>query len=392
MTRLEQLIADILPEVRELRRELHMYPEPAFEEHQTAARVAARLRAIDGIEIREGVAGTGLVATIGGEKDGPCVALRADMDCLRMQEKNTFAHTSARPGLMHACGHDGHTACLVGAALVLAKIEAELTGPVKLLFQPAEENHGGARVMVEEGALGEPQVAAIFGLHGTTALPLGTIGLRSGPVMAASRYFTITVHGRGCHAASPHRGIDPVLIGSQIICAVQSIVARNVSPVEPALISIPKFSGSTAPNVIPETVTLEGTLRALSTATRNLLETRLRELVEQTAAAHGGTAEISYYGGYPLLENDASSVAFVRETASRFMAEGQIDGSYPPSMGAEDFAFYLQQVPGAFFWLGMQPQGEPLPSLHHPRFDFNDAVIPTAIQLHCEIARSFGIR
>lgn len=392
MNRLEQLIEDITPEIGELRRELHMYPEPAFEEVETAARVAEKLERIPGIDIDTGVAGTGIVATIGGEKTGPCVALRADMDCLRMQEKNSFSHASKRPGLMHACGHDGHTAALVGAALVLGQIQDELAGPVKFLFQPAEENRGGAKVMLEEGALDNPPVKAIFGLHGTTALPLGTIALRSGAVMAASRYFTITVHGRGCHAASPHRGIDPVLIGSQIVCAVQSIVARNVSPMEPALISIPKFTGSTAPNVIPENVILEGTLRALSNDTRELLENRLRELVEQTAAAHGGSAEISYYGGYPLLENDEREVAFVREVASQCLTAEQINGSYPPSMGAEDFAFYLQQVPGAFFWLGMQPPGENLPSLHHPRFDFNDTVIPTAIRLHCEIARRYAIR
>lgn len=392
MTYLEQLIEDVTPEIHELRRELHMYPEPAFEEVETAARVVTKLESIPGIDIRTGVAGTGVVATIGAEKNGPCIALRADMDCLRIQEKNSFSHASVRPGLMHACGHDGHTAALVGAALVLGDMQDELTGPVKCIFQPAEENRGGARVMVEDGALENPGVAAIFGLHGTTALPLGTIGLRSGPVMAASRYFTVTIHGRGCHAASPHLGVDPVLIGSQIICAAQSIVARNVHPTSPALISIPKFTGSTAPNVIPETVTLEGTLRALSNDTRQLLENRLRELVEQTAAALGGSAEVSYYGGYPLLDNNLGAVAVVREAASGFLAAEQIDGGYPPSMEAEDFAFYQQHVPGAFFWLGLQPHGENCPSLHHPRFDFNDAAIPTAIRLHCEIARSSAIR
>lgn len=392
MALIDQLIEEITPEIVDFRQDLHRHPEPAFEEAETAARVVARLQRIANLEIREGVAGTGVVATLGPDKDGPCVALRADMDCLRMQEKNTFGHVSTRPGLMHACGHDGHTACLVGAALVLGQLQDELAGPVKFLFQPAEENLGGARVMVEEGALAEPPVAAIFGLHGTTALPLGTIGLRSGAIMAASRYFTITIHGKGCHAASPHRGIDPVLIGSQIVCGAQSIVARNVSPVEPALLSIPRFTGSTAPNVIPETVILEGTLRALSNPTRALLENRLRELVEQTALAYGGTAEISYYGGYPLVENDPQMVEFVSELARPLLGEAAVDGGYPPSMGAEDFAFYLQEVPGAFFWLGLQPEGEPRPSLHHPRFDFNDAVIPLAIRLHCEIARSWAIR
>ncbi len=392
MERMKELIAAITPEIAAFRRELHAHPEPAFEEYSTAEKVVQRLQAIPGIEIRSGVAKTGVVATIGSDKPGPCVALRADMDCLRMQEENSFAHASSTPGLMHACGHDGHTACLLGAALVLGKIQDELAGPVKFIFQPAEENRGGAKVMLAEDVLLHPKVDAIFGLHGTTALPLGHIGLREGAMMAASRYFTITIQGRGCHAASPHRGIDPVLIGSQIICSVQSIVSRNIGPLESGVISIPKFTGSTAPNVIPEKVVLEGTLRALSNSNRELLEHRLRELVVHTAAAYGGTAEIEYYGGYPLLENESESVAFVSTIAADFMAEGEIQNTYPPSMGAEDFSFYLQNVPGAFFWLGMQPAGDISPSLHHPRFDFNDGVIPVAIRLHCEIARKYTIR
>lgn len=389
MQTIDKLIAQVTPKIGQFRRELHKNPEPAFHETGTAARVVELLKTIPNIEIRSGVAGTGVVATLGRDKTGPCVGLRADMDCLRMQEKNSFSHASVIEGCMHACGHDGHTACLVGAALVLGEMPQELAGPVKFIFQPAEENMGGARVMIEQGALENPRVEAIFGLHGTTVLPLGGIGLRSGAQMAASRYFTITIHGRGCHAASPHRGIDPVLIGSQIICAVQSIVSRNISPLEPGLISIPKFTGSTAPNVIPETVILEGTLRALSVAVRDLLEHRLQQLVRETAAAYGGNAEISYYGGYPLLENDPQSVSLVRDAAAVFMVPEQINTNCSPSMGAEDFAFYLEKIPGAFFWLGLQPEGEPLPSLHHPRFDFNDEVIPTAIRLHCEIARKF---
>ena len=386
-----QNIECILPEIVALRHELHSWPEPAFEETQTAARVAEMLGGIPGVDLRTEVAGTGVVAVIGADRPGPCVALRADMDCLRMEEKNSFGYVSQRPGLMHGCGHDGHTAALVGAGLVLGAMQEHLPGPVKLIFQPAEENLGGAKVMIEEGALDEPGVEAIFGLHGTMALERGTVGLRSGPVMAASRYFTVTVHGRGCHAASPHRGIDPVLIGSQIVCAAQSIVSRNVDPLVPALISIPRFTGSTAPNVIPEIVTLEGTIRALDTDTRTMLEKRLRELVEQTAAGLGGSAEISYYGGYPLVNNDVGLTGFVADLADRVTAGG-VDRSYPPSMGAEDFAFYLQQVPGVFFWLGLQEPGESRPSLHHPRFDFNDAVLPLAIRLHCEIALNYARR
>lgn len=392
MDDLTRYIEEITPRIQEFRRELHRYPEPAFEEVDTAAKVVERLQAIPGIEIRANVAKTGIVATLAGDTAGPCVALRADMDCLRIQEDNTLEYASARDGFMHACGHDGHTAMLLGAALVLGKIQDELQGPVKFLFQPAEENHGGAKVMIEEDALKNPDVKSIFGLHGTTALPLNTIGLRKGALMAASRYFTITIHGKGCHAASPHRGIDPVLIGSQIICSLQSIVSRNISPLESGLITIPKFTASTAPNVIPEKVTLEGTLRALSDENRQLLEERLQQLVENTAAAHGGTAGIEYYGGYPLLENEPLSTDYLLEAAGTIVPADSLCLDYPPSMGAEDFAFYLQKVPGAFCWLGLQPAGDPVPSLHHPQFDFNDAAIPTGIRLHCEIARNFAIR
>lgn len=392
MRDLGRLIEDITPAIREFRRELHKHPEPAFEEFETAARIATRLGGIGGMEVRTGVAGTGVVATLGRDKNGPCVALRADMDCLRMQEKSSVAHASVKDGLMHACGHDGHTACLLGAALVLAEHVDDLAGPVKFIFQPAEENKGGARVMIDEACLEDPKVDVIFGLHGTTAIPLGSVGLNSGAMMAASRYFIINIHGRGCHAASPHRGIDPVLIGSQIICAVQSIVTRNVNPLEPALITIPKFLASTAPNVIPEKVVLEGTLRALSNENRMLLEKRLKELVQQTAAAHGATADIEFYGGYPLLENAPKEAAYVAEIASCFLPSRNIIRNYPPSMGAEDFSFYLGQVPGAFFWLGLQPKGDTVPSLHHPQFDFNDEAIPTAIRMLCEIARRYPLR
>lgn len=392
MDNLTKYIQEVTPEIQRFRRDMHSNPEPAFEEYHTSAKVAKRLQEIPGIILRANVAKTGLVAILGADKKGPCVGLRADMDCLRMQEGNTFEYASKRDGLMHACGHDGHTAMLLGAALVLGRVQDALQGPVKFLFQPAEENEGGAKVMIDAGVLHSPPVEAIFGLHVTTALPLNHIGFRRGALMAASRYFTITIHGKGCHAASPHRGIDPVLIGSQIICSLQSIVSRNINPLESGLISIPKFTGSTAPNVIPEKVELQGTLRAISNKNRELLEHRLRQMVESTAVAHGGSANIEYYGGYPLLENDDESVAYLHNTASKLMVEETICDDFPPSMGAEDFAFYLQEVPGAFFWLGLNPEGAPAPSLHHPRFDFNDAAIPAGIRLHCEIARNFAIR
>jgi amidohydrolase len=392
MEKLSQLIDKLTPEVRAIRRQIHKNPEPAFEEHVTASVVAGRLRNIPGMEVETGVARTGVVAILGREKSGPCIALRADMDCLRMQEENTIDYASVNEGLMHACGHDGHTACLLGTALALAEIQEEIPGPVKFLFQPAEENHGGGRSMVEEGVLENPSVAAIYGLHGNTNKDLGMIGIRSGASMAASKYFTITVHGRGCHAASPHRGIDPVVIGSQIVVAVQSIVSRNINPLDNCIISIPKFTGSSAPNVIPEKVVLEGTLRALNNCSREHLEKRLEELVVKTAEAHGGTATIDFFGGYPLLENDPVETAYVQDTAARLIGEQNVDRDYPPSLGAEDFAFYAEKVPAAFFWLGLQPKGEAAPPLHHPRFDFNDDAIPLAMRIFCELVLGFASR
>ncbi len=372
-----------------LRKIIHQNPEPAFEERDTAARIVEQLETIPGIQLQKEVAKTGVVATLGPDKPGPCIGLRADMDCLRMQEQNEFEHVSQKNGLMHACGHDGHIVCLLGAALVLGQIQEKLKGPVKFLFQPAEENFGGGKHMVDEGALESPDVKAIFGLHGTPELRRGKVGVNVGAVMAASRYFKITVYGKGTHAAMPHLGIDPVLIGSHIITGVQSIVSRNMNPSEAGLISIPKFMGSTAPNVIPDKVVMEGTLRALSNTTRDLLQERLRTLVEQVALAHGGSAEISFDAGYPLLENENGCVDYFVGVAESVLGKGEVDSSYPASLGAEDFAFYSERVPSTFWWLGLQTEEQQVPSLHNPRFDFNDDAIPLAIQLHCRLALNF---
>lgn len=373
----------------QFRHQLHQNPEPAFEEQATSDALANYLGTIPGMHIQRGVAKTGIVATLCPEKNGPCVALRADMDCLRMEEASGVSYTSRSKGLMHACGHDGHCASLLGAALVLGRLQEELVGPVKFLFQPAEENYGGGSVMVEEGALHDPEVKAIFALHGTPAIERGSVGVRSGSVMAASRYFKIVIRGEGGHAAMPHLGVDPVLIGSQIICGVQSIISRNTNPLEAGLISIPKFTGSTAPNVIPDRVVLEGTLRALSTPTRELLQSRLAEMVGNIAKAHGGSAEIVFDKGYPLLENDPDSVKYFIGIAEETIGAERVNAAYPPSLGAEDFAYYLQKVPGVFWWLGLREKGDEQVSLHNPRFDFNDRAIPTAIEMHCRLVLNY---
>lgn len=378
-------VEKIVPDMIELRKIIHQNPEPAYEEHETGRIIAEYLEKIDNISVQRGVGGTGVVAHIGKENTGRCIALRADMDCLRMCEQNTFAHASKKQGLMHGCGHDGHIACLVGAALVLGELQKQLTCSVKCIFQPAEENYAGAEKMIQDGVLQNPRPQAIFGLHGTPSLPLGYVGTRVGPMMAASKYFTIVVKGKGTHAAMPHKGVDSVLTASQIVCAVHTIVARNVNPLEAALISIPKFTGSTAPNVMPSEVVLEGTLRALSNETRDFLQNRMRQVVEQVAASNGAEAEILFDGGYPLLKNEEKFTEYVVETAATLLGSEKIRDDYPPSLGSEDFAFYLEEIPGSFFWLGLGINEQTDAPLHNPYFDFNDDAIPLGIRLFCDL-------
>ncbi len=384
-TELPHIIVNVAKEMKQLRHRLHREPEPAFEEFNTAALIVEYLQRIKGMDIRTGVGKTGVVGLLAGDRKGPCIALRADMDCLRLQEENSFPHASQRRGLMHACGHDGHIACLVGAATVLGKLAEQLPGPVKFIFQPAEENLGGAEKMITDGVLKDPVPRAIFGLHGTPSLPFGQVGLRQGPMMAASRYFTITVTGNGTHAAMPHRGVDCVLAASQIVCAAHTIVSRNINPLEAALISIPRFEAAKAPNVLPSKVLLEGTLRALSNETRDFLEKRLVEVAAKTAEASGAQAAVSFYGGYPLLENDHRCCEFVAGVAEGVVGPENICRDYPPSLGAEDFAFYLDEVPGAFWWLGLGNKECSDAPLHNPCFDFNDNAIALAIELHCRL-------
>ena len=382
----EDLLQRVVKEMTAFRRRLHSYPEPAFAEFETARAIVERLSLIPHIEIREGVAETGIVALLGKDKKGPCIALRADMDCLGMEEKNTFSHTSTRPGFMHGCGHDGHIACLLGAAIVLGQMQDRLPCPVKLVFQPAEENYGGAAGMVEAVCLTPPIPRAIFALHGSPTLPLGMLAGRKGAIMAASRYFTITLKGKGTHAAMPDMGNDTILAASQVVCAAHTIVSRNVDPLSSALLSIPKFHGGTAANVLPELVELEGTLRALSTDVLELLERRLEGVVKNIAGAHGVQAEMCFDRGYPLVSNDEACFDYLMYCAADESRIAAVQDQHPPSMGAEDFSFFLEKVPGVFCWLGLAQENRESFPLHSPFFDFNDEAIIHGIAMHCRLA------
>jgi amidohydrolase len=393
MREIHSLIDAVLPEIVELRHDLHQHPELGYEETRTAAQVLAQLKKIPGIEVRTGVAGTGIVAVLAGDKTGPCVALRADMDALPMAEQGDKPYRSQVEGKMHACGHDGHTSCLVGAARVLGECADELEGPVKFIFQPAEEGGAGGKRMCQEGALTGPDVAAIFGLHGVPDMQVGQIFLRTGVALASADEFVIEVEGVGAHAAFPHHGIDTVYIAAQIVVALQSIVARNTDPLDSVVVTIGQIEAGTASNIIPQTARLVGTVRALSEETRQKTIARVQDIAQHTAAAFGGQAEVVFdENGYPALSNDARARGVAEEIVREALA-GQIEPLEleTPMMGAEDFAFYSQRVPAFFFGLGLCPKGaDSYPMLHQPDFDFNDDALLGGIQVHVEIARRFA--
>ena len=385
------LIEAALPDMVALRRDLHRHPELGYEERRTAERILAHIGQIPGLEIQTGVAGTGIVATLGKDKNGPCVALRADMDALPMQEEADVPYKSRTPGKMHACGHDGHTTCLVGAVRVLAQCADELTGPVKFVFQPAEEGGMGGKRMCEEGVLEHPDVAAMFGLHGWPQLPQGQIGLRAGELLASTDSFEIQVSGTGAHAAFPHQGIDPVLIASHIVVALQSIVSRNTDPLDSAVVTVAQIHAGTAFNIIPPVATLKGTVRALDETVRAQTLMRLTQIATGVAEAMGGQAEVHIApDGSPALYNDARAVDAVKTVVGRTGSDIEAVDVLPV-MGGEDFAFYAQRIPSAFFFLGLRPPDEDTyPHLHQPDFDFADAALPIGIRMHVEIARHFA--
>ena len=393
MDELTSMIDAICPSLVELRHELHANPELGYREHETAARVLRRLEQLPGLSIRKGIAETGIVATLGAEKTGPCVALRADLDALPIAEETGLAYASKAEGCMHACGHDGHAACLVGAATVLAQLAETLKGPVKFIFQPAEEGGAGAKRMCRENALQDPQVRAIFALHGWPTLELGKLAVRPGPVMANVTDFRIVIHGAGAHAAMPHRAVDPILAAAHVVVALQSIAARNTDPIDSVVVTVGQMEAGTATNVIPLRATLRGTIRTLRKATRVQTKKRLEQIAANTAAAYGARAQVEFVPLYPGLANDPQAADFARETAAAVLGDQAVVLDEPPTLGGEDFAFYARSIPAAFSLLGLHPKDAPeYPDLHQPTFDFNDQVIPLAVRLHCELALRFADR
>ena len=379
-------VQENLDELTQIRRDIHAHPELGFEEERTADIVAAKL-AEYGCEVHRGLATTGVVGTIRRGNSLRAIGLRADMDCLPMQELNEFAHRSTHAGKMHACGHDGHTTMLLGAAKHLAK-SRNFDGTVHFIFQPGEEGHGGGRVMVEQGLFEKFPCDAVFAMHNKPGIEIGHFATRAGPLLAATDRFDIHVKGHGTHAAYPQGGVDPFVCSAQIVSALQSIVSRNIDPVDPAVVTVGFMRGGTAYNVIPDEVHIGGTVRTFRAQTQELVERRIREIVEGTAAACGATATFNFRRGYPPTVNHAKEAEFACDVAAEITGGDKVNRNVSPTLGGEDFSYMLQAVPGAMMWLG-NGSGEGGCFLHNAKYDFNDTALPYGVSFFVRLAERF---
>ena len=377
-------VADLHDEITEWRRDLHAHPELQYDVHRTAGSVSERLKSFGCDDVVAGIGRTGVVGVIRGRKPGAkVIGMRADMDALPIEEATTVAYKSTVPGKMHACGHDGHTAMLLGAAKYLAETR-NFAGTAVVIFQPAEEGGAGARAMMDDGLFDRFGIEEVFGMHNYPGMPIGQFAIRSGPMMASTDTIGIDLEGVGGHAAWPHFGVDTVLVGAQIVNQLQSIVARNVDPLQAAVISICMFQAGHADNVIPQQAKLRGTARALSPKVRDLLQKRVREVVEGTARAYGAKAELTYTTGYPVLVNEELKTAFAAGVAREVAGNDKVNTDCAPLMGAEDFAFMLQERPGAFIYIGNGNSAQ----LHNPAYDFNDEAIPVGTSYWVRLAET----
>jgi hippurate hydrolase len=367
-------VADLQPDIQAWRRDIHQHPELLYDVHRTAAFVADRLREFGCDEVATGLGRTGVVGVIKGRKpkgegDVKVIGLRADMDALPIEEATHLAYASRTPGLMHACGHDGHTAMLLGAARYLAETR-NFAGDAVVIFQPAEEGGAGAAAMIKDGLMDRFAIDQVYGMHNGPGIPIGSFAIRSGPIMAATDSIDLRIEGHGGHAARPHKCIDSVLVGAQLITALQSIVSRSVDPLDSAVISMCEFHAGNARNVIPQTAELKGTVRTLTAEVRELVEKRVREVVAGVAQMTGAKIDLVYESGYPVTVNHAAQTDVATQVAREIAGDANVE-EMSPLMGAEDFSYMLQQRPGAFIFCGNGNSA----GLHHPAYNFNDEAI-----------------
>ena len=363
-------IAEFADDMCAWRRDIHAHPETAFEETRTSDIVAEKLESF-GIKVHRGLAKTGVVGTLAVGNSNRAIGLRADLDALDILEENTFEHVSTHPGKMHACGHDGHTTMLLGAAKYLSETR-RFNGTVQFIFQPAEENEAGGRLMCEDGLFDLFPVEAVYGMHNQPGLPLGKFGVRVGPSMASADMFEITIKGKGSHAAHPHQGADPIVTGAEIITALQRIVSRSANPIEAAVISVTQFHAGTNSNVIPETAVIKGTCRTLSGSVQDMIEARMEEVATGIARAHGLAAEFTYDRRYPVLVNTKEETLKAIKAAQAVAGADNVSTDHPPTMGSEDFAWMLQHNPGCYVRVGNGEGEDGGCVVHNPNYDFND--------------------
>jgi hippurate hydrolase len=383
-------INQMFEEMKAWRQELHSIPEIGLEEYETSKYIKSKLSEFN-IEFKDGYANTGIVACVKGSKgeSDKSIGLRADFDALPMPEKNEFEHKSTNEGMMHACGHDGHTSMLLGAAKYLSE-NNDFDGNVYFIFQPGEEGFAGGQKMIQDGMFDDFKIDEVYALHNWPELPIGSIGVNSGPMMAAVDEFDIVVKGRGGHAAIPQLAIDPVVIASQIVLAVQTIVSRSTDPVDKALISITKINGGTAYNVIDDSVKLGGTIRTFKPETRSFFEKKLKEISSGIAKANGAEAEVDFHltNKYPPTINSKKESVFAANVAKKVFGDSQVDTDIDPSMGGEDFSYLLEKKPGAYLYIG-QGDDNHKAHLHTTKYDFNDNLLPVGVNYWVELVKEF---
>ena len=377
---------EIQGEISAIRRDIHAHPELAYEENRTSDVVAAKLTEW-GLEVTRGLGKTGLVGTLRKGNSVKSIGLRADMDCLPMDETNDFEHKSTNPGRMHACGHDGHTAMLLGAAKMLSE-KRDFEGAVHFIFQPAEEGGGGAKAMIEDGLFEKFPCDAVFAIHNKPGIPLGMIVSKPGPLLAAADRWDIRITGKGGHAAHPHTTLDPMVAGASIIMSLQTIVSRNIDPIDSTVVTVGFFQAGSAYNVIPGDAHIGGTTRTTSPENRALVKRRIEEICEGAAKMYGVKVVMEHKPGYPPTVNNPERAKFAIEVAAGVCGENNVRGDTRPSMGAEDFSYMLEQVPGAMVWLG-NGGGPEAVSLHNSRYDFNDMAIPFGVSFFVNTVERF---
>ena len=366
-------LEDLQNEMQTWRRDIHAHPEIAFEEHRTAEIVAEKLKSF-GIEVETGIAGTGVVGTLKRGTGNRSIGLRADLDALLINEANEFEHKSKNPGKMHACGHDGHTVMLLGAAKYLAE-QGNFDGTVNFIFQPAEENEGGGKAMIDDGLFEKYPVESVYGMHNIPGMPVASFAIKPGPIMAAFDVFNVKIIGKGGHAAMPQTTIDPIIIGTKIIDAYQSIVSRYIDPQEPAVLSVTQFHAGDAYNVIPNDIEIKGCTRCFSPKIQKQLEEQMHEITKSLCDAYGATYEFEFEHRYPATINSEEEAEIAGKVAQQVVGEERVNLSPTPGMGSEDFAYMLQEKPGSYIWIG-NGDGEGSCMVHNPGYDFNDEILP----------------